>query len=208
MNMAIFLKPQRIISALFLAGFGIFAPITAASAHTDLVSTSPVADSDVLAAQDTISLTFSEPPLVDGAAIVVMTSEGDILDSPAPALDGASLSIPWPADLTTGKATVQWRATAQDGHVESGEFVFNYTAAAESGPAPATSASAMPTESAAPAESSEPMMTALATPEVIAMPLAIDDASAEGSNNNIVLGIAIVSLVGLVAAGLYLRRSK
>ena len=202
MNMAIFLKPQRIISALFLAGFGIFAPITAASAHTDLVSTSPVADSDVLAAQDTISLTFSEPPLVDGAAIVVMTSEGDILDSPAPALDGASLSIPWPADLTTGKATVQWRATAQDGHVESGEFVFNYTAAAESGPAPATSASAMP------AESSDPMMTALATPEVIAVPLAIDDASAEGSNNNIVLGIAIVSLVGLVAAGLYLRRSK
>jgi methionine-rich copper-binding protein CopC len=204
--MAIFLKPQRIISALFLAGLGIFAPITAASAHTDLVSTSPVADSDVLAAQDTISLTFSEPPLVDGAAIVVMTSEGDILDSPAPALDGASLSIPWPANLTTGKATVQWRATAQDGHVESGEFVFNYTAAAESGPAP--SASAMPTESAAPAESSDPMMTALATPEVIAMPLAIDDASAEGSNNNIVVGIAIVSLVGLVAAGLYLRRSK
>ena len=199
--MAIFLKPQRIIGAILLAALGIFAPMTSASAHTDLLSTSPTADSDVLAAQDTISLTFSEPPLVDGAAIVVMNSNGDILDSPAPALDGASLSIPWPADLSTGKVTVQWRATAQDGHVESGEFVFNYTAAAEGGMAPSPAASAMPSESA------EPMMTAMATPEVVAMPLAIDDAPAE-QGNNLVVVIAIVSLIGLVAAGLFLRRSK
>ena len=197
--MATFLKTQRIIGAILLAGLGILAPISPASAHTDLVSTSPAADSDVLAAQDTISLTFSEPPLVDGAAIVVMNSSGDILDSPAPSLDGASLSIPWPADLTTGKTTIQWRATAQDGHVESGEFVFNYTAAAESGMAPSPAASAVPTD---------PMMTAMATPEAVAMPLAIDDAPAEEGSNNLVLIIALVSLVGLVAAGLFLRRSK
>jgi methionine-rich copper-binding protein CopC len=200
--MKTFLKPQRIISAIFLSGLGILAPISPASAHTDLVSTSPAADSDVLAAQDTISLAFSEPPLVDGAAIVVMNSSGDILDSPAPSLDGASLSIPWPADLTTGKTTIQWRATAQDGHVESGEFVFNYTAAAEGGMAPSPAASAMPSESP------EPMMTAMATPEAVAMPLAIDDAPAEEGSNNLVLIIALVSLVGLVAAGLFLRRSK
>ena len=198
--MDIFLKPQRIIGAILLAALGIFAPMTPAAAHTDLVSTSPVKDSEVLTAQETISLTFSEPPLVDGAAIVVMTSEGDILDSPAPVLDGASLSIPWPADLTPGKVTVQWRATADDGHVESGEFVFNYTAAAEGGMAPSPAASTLP--------SAEPMMTALATPEAIAMPLAIDDAPGEAGNNNLVMGIAIVSLVGLVVAGLYLRRSK
>jgi methionine-rich copper-binding protein CopC len=194
-----FLNPQRIIGAILLAGLGILAPISPASAHTDLVSTSPAADSDVLAAQDTISLTFSEPPLVDGAAIVVMNSSGDILDSPAPSLEGASLSIPWPADLTTGKTTIQWRATAQDGHVESGEFVFNYTAAAEGGMAPSPAASAVPTD---------PMMTAMATPEAVAMPLAIDDAPAEEGSNNLVLIIALVSLVGLVAAGLFLRRSK
>jgi copper resistance protein C len=200
--MAIFLKSQRIIGAILLAALGIFAPMSPAAAHTDLLSTSPAADSDVLAAQDTISLTFSEPPLVDGAAIVVMTAEGDILDSPAPALDGASLSIPWPADLSTGKVTVQWRATAQDGHVESGEFVFNYTAAAEGGMAASPAASTMPSESA------EPMMTAMATPEVVAMPLTVDDTPVEESNNNLVVVIAIVSLAGLVAAGLYLRRSK
>lgn len=198
--MATYLKIQRIIGAILLAALGLFAPASSASAHTELLSTSPAADSDVNTSQETISLTFAEPPLVDGAAIVVMNSSGDILDSPAPALDGASLYIPWPADLTPGNVTVQWRATADDGHVLSGEFVFNYTAAAEGGMAPSPTTSTLP--------SAEPMMTALATPEVIAMPLAIDDAPAEAGNNNLVMGIAIVSLVGLVVAGLYLRRSK
>ncbi|MEY3606010.1 MAG: hypothetical protein RL289_190 [Actinomycetota bacterium] len=196
--MTTFAKSQRIIGSILLAGLGLFAPISSASAHTDLISTSPAADSDVNASQETISLTFAEPPLVDGAAIVVMNSSGDILDSPAPALEGASLSIPWPADLTPGKVTIQWRATADDGHVLSGEFVFNYTAAAEGGMAPSPAASAVPTD---------PMMTALATPEAIAMPLAIDDAPAESGSNLIVI-IAIVSLVGLVVAGIFMRRSK
>lgn len=194
-------KFHRILGSVILAGFGLLVPISAASAHTDLVSTSPAADSDVNVAQETISLTFAEPTLVDGAAIVVVTEAGDMLDSPAPVLDGATLSIPWPADLTPGIVTIQWRATGDDGHVLSGEFVFNYTAAAESGPAPTVSESAMPTESA------EPMMTAVATPEVVATPIATETTSAE-SNNNIVLVIAIVALAGLFAAGLFLRRSK
>jgi hypothetical protein len=52
------------------------------------------------------------------------------------------------------------------------------------------------------------MMTAMATPEVVAMPLAVEDAPAEAGNNNLVVIIALISLVGLVAAGLFLRRSK
>lgn len=199
--MATFLKSQRIIGLILWAGFASFAPISSASAHTDLVSTSPAANSDVNASQETISITFAEPMLVDGAAIVVVDSTGTTLDSPAPTQDGASLSIPWPAGLVPGIVTVQWRATGADGHVLSDEFTFNYTAAAEGGLAPSPSDSAIPTESA------DPTMTAMATPEAIAMPLAIDDAPAE-SSNTLVIGIAIVSLLGLVAAGIFLRRSK
>ena len=78
----------------------------------------------------------------------------------------------------------------------------SYTAAAEGGMA------ASPAASAAPSESAEPMMTAMATPEVVAMPLAVDDAPVEEDSNNLIAVIAIVSLAGLVVAGLYLRRSK
>jgi methionine-rich copper-binding protein CopC len=188
--MATFLKSQRIIGSILLAGFASFAPISSASAHTDLVSTSPAADSDVNASQETISITFAEPTLVDGAAIVVVDSSGATLDSPAPTQDGASLSIPWPMDLTPGQVKIEWRATGDDGHVLSGDFGFNYTAAAEGGMAP------------------NPSGTTMATPEVIAMPLAVDDAPASSSSNNLVIGIAIVSLLGLVVAGMFLRRGK
>jgi methionine-rich copper-binding protein CopC len=198
--MTTYAKSQRIIGSILLAGLGLFAPISSAAAHTDLVSTSPAADSDVNAAQEFISITFAEPMLMEGAAIVVIDSTDTTLESPAPTQEGATLSIPWPAGLTPGLVTVQWRATGADGHVLNDEFTFNYTAAAEGGMAPSPAASTLP--------SAEPMITALATPEAIAMPLAIDDAPAEAGNNNLVMGIAIVSLVGLVVAGLYLRRSK
>ena len=189
---------RRTLSSIAIAALALLAPISSASAHTELTSTSPTADSDINTAQELISITFSEPPLVDGAAIVVMNEAGDILDSPAPALDGASLTIPWPADLTPGKVIVQWRASAADGHVQSGEFTFNYTAAAESGPAP--------TDTAVPSASAEPLMTALPTPEVIAMPLGAP--AEESGPNTLIMGVAILALVGLVAAGLYMRRSK
>jgi methionine-rich copper-binding protein CopC len=183
--MAILLKSQRIAVSILVAGIALFAPISSASAHTDLVITSPIAGSDVNASQTTISLTFAEPMLIEGAAIVVVDSTGTTLDSPAPTQEGATLSIPWPADLTPGNVTVQWRASADDGHVLSGEFSFNYTAAAEGGIA----------------------LNSSATPEATPILLGVDYVP-EKSNNNLVIGIAIVSLVGLVAAGLFLRRSK
>jgi len=198
--MTTYAKSQRIIGSILMAGIALFAPISSVSAHTDLVSSSPAADSDVNAAQEFISITFAEPMLMEGAAIVVVDSTDTTLESPAPTQEGATLSIPWPVGLTPGLVTVQWRATGADGHVLSDEFTFNYTAAAEGGMAPSPAASTIPTESAEP--------TMMATPEAIAMPLAIDDAPAESTNNNLVIGIAIISLGGLVAAGLFLRRSK
>lgn len=188
-------KSPRIIGSVLLLGLGTLLPMTSANAHTDLVNTTPAADSDVLASEPVISLTFAEPVLVDGAAIVVLNSAGDTLDTPTPTLEGATISIPWPVDLTPGQVTVQWRATGQDGHVLTGEFGFNYTAAAEGGIAPNPTDSEVPTEP-----------EATATPEAVAMPLGAKD-SAAGSNN-LVIGIAIVSLIGLVAAGMFLRRSK
>ena len=179
------LRSRRFVGAIVLVGLGLFAPISVASAHTELLNTSPAANSEVLASQANISLTFGEPPLVEGAAIVVITSTGEMLDSPVPTLEGASLSIPWPANLVPGIVTVQWRASADDGHVLSGEFSFNYTAAAEGGIA----------------------LNPSATPEATPMLLGVDYVP-EKSNNNLVIGIAIVSLVGLVAAGMFLRRSK
>lgn len=194
-----FQASKRLLAVLSLVAMSALGPISIAAAHTELVSTSPAVDSDVNVAQESISITFSEPTLVDGAAIVVMNEAGDILDSPAPALTGATLSIPWPANLTPGQVLVTWRATADDGHVQSGEFSFKYTAAAESGMAP--SATALPAETGTP----EPMMSALGDPTTTDLPLA--DAEISETNNTATI-VAIVALAGLISVGLYLRRRK
>ncbi len=164
--MTYFQTSKRLLGVLALVGVSVLSPISTASAHTELVSTSPAADSDVNVPQESISITFSEPPLVDGAAIVVMNEAGEILDTPAPTLSGATLSTPWPSELTPGQVLITWRAAADDGHVQSGEFSFRYTAAAESGVAP----SAMPADAGN--GSPEPMMSALDLPVTTALPTA------------------------------------
>jgi methionine-rich copper-binding protein CopC len=198
-DMTYFQTSKRLLSVLTLVGAYVLGPISTALAHTDIVSTSPAAQADVNVSQESISITFSEPPLVDGAAIVVMDEAGDILDSPAPTLAGATLSIAWPNDLTPGEVLVTWRATAADGHVLSGEFSFKYTAAAESGVAP----SALPADTGT--GTPEPMMSALDTPITTAQPLAEDETS--GASNTAAI-VAIAAMTGLIAVGLYLRRSR
>ena len=198
-DMTYFQTSKRLLSVLTLVGAYVLGPISTALAHTDIVSTSPAAQADVNVSQESISITFSEPPLVDGAAIVVMDEAGDILDSPAPTLAGATLSIPWPIDLTPGEVLVTWRATADDGHVLSDEFSFKYTAAAESGVAP----SALPADAGT--GTPEPMMSALDTPITTALPLAEDETA--GASNTAAI-VAIAALAGLIAIGLYLRRSR
>ena len=197
--MTYFQTLKRLLSVFALVGASVLIPTSIALAHTDIVSTSPAANADVNVSQESISITFSEPPLIDGAAIVVMNEAGDTLDSPAPTLAGATLSIPWPTDLTPGEVLVTWRATADDGHVLSNEFSFKYTAAAESGVAP----SALPADAGT--GTPEPMMSALDTPVTTALPLG--DAEISGSNNTFTI-VAIGALAGLIAVGLYLRRSR
>jgi len=196
-DMTYFQTLGRLLSVFALVGASLLIPTSIALAHTDIVSTSPVANTDVNVSQESISITFSEPPLIDGAAIVVMNEAGDILGSPAPTLSGATLSIPWPANLTPGKVLVTWRATADDGHVQSNEFSFKYTAAAESGAAP----SALPADAGTP----EPMMSALDNPVTTALPLG--DGEISGSSNTFTI-MAIGALTGLIVVGLYLRRSR
>jgi len=198
-DMTYFENFKRFVSVLALVGISALGPISIASAHSDLVSTSPATDSDVNVSQESISITLSEPPLVDGAAIVVMNEAGDILDPPAPTLTGATLSIPWPTGLTPGEILVTWRATAADGHVLTGEFGFRYTAAAESGVAP----SASPGDAAT--GSPEPTLSALETPIPTAQPLAEEGTSGASKTAAIV---AIIALGGLLAVGFYLRRSR
>jgi methionine-rich copper-binding protein CopC len=195
--MGITQRLKRSFGVLFIAGIAVFAPITTASAHTELVSSVPAANEPVNAALPAISVTFSEPPLLEGSAIVVTDSTGQPVATEPATLEGATLTIPWPAALTPGTVNVEWRAASDDGHPVTGEFSFEYTAAAEGGVAP----------------SADPEVTALgeATPYATPMPIAvttgiaIDDSPAQATNYVRFIALGVVVALG-VGIGIYLNR--
>lgn len=100
-----------------------------AQAHTELVSTSPMADAQI-AAPRPIALTFTEAPIIEGSAIVLADSNGTQYTAAPLTLEGATLVGGWPSDLPVGYTKVSWRAVADDGHVVTGEYNFYYSAAA------------------------------------------------------------------------------
>ena len=188
----------RSIGTLAIAGISVFATINPAAAHTDFVSSSPVANEAVNAALPAISVTLSEPPILEGSAIVVTDAAGNAVVTEPVTLDGATLTIPWPAALTPGIIKVDWRAASEDGHPVTGDFTFDYTAAAEGGIAP----------------SAEPEVTALAEPTLIATPMpieavttgmAVDDAPAQATNYVRFIAIGVVVALG-VGIGIYFNR--
>ena len=118
------MKIRSALSAITVAALVVLGPITAASAHAELLSTNPADGSSVLAPPMTISLTFSEPPLLAGSDIALSDSTGAPIATDAPSLTGAEISVPWPVDMPPGDITVAWRITADDGHVQDGKFAF------------------------------------------------------------------------------------
>ena len=104
----------------------IFLTITPINAHTELISSNPQPNSTIQVAPATISLNFSEAPLLIGTHIFVQQPAGKNISAVAPKLLGSELSIPWPQAAKSGKLFVTWRAVADDGHISKGTFQFNY----------------------------------------------------------------------------------
>ena len=119
---------KRIATLLTFLGF-LLVFVPSAQAHTELLVTSPASDS-VIDLPAPIELTFNEAPLLAGSAIVVRDGDGVALKTDELTLDGSKLSIAWPEQAQPGDLFVTWRAVADDGHVITGEFKFQYSGAA------------------------------------------------------------------------------
>jgi methionine-rich copper-binding protein CopC len=120
------MKLIRLFTVLTIATFGSLFVATSANAHADLVSSSPADGSTLEVPPAKISLTFSEPVLAAGAAVVVTEASGQQVGVGKIEVSGATISVASPADLAAGEYTVTWRATAEDGHAMTGKFEFTY----------------------------------------------------------------------------------
>lgn len=120
------MRLSAIPASLALAALAVLGLAAPASAHDQLLSTSPQDGSTVAALPDEVTLTFSD---------LVTDAGGDanqvrVLDASCTPLDEGdavvqdNLLIQKVSGTATGPITVQWRAVSRDGHPVSGEFGF------------------------------------------------------------------------------------
>lgn len=108
-----------------------------ASAHADLLGSTPTADSVVATAPTEIVLTFTEgvTPAVD--AIRLFDSDGTAIEvgDVNQASGGDTLSVAIPGTLDNGTYVVSWRAVSVDSHPINGAFLFSVGEAEVTDPA-------------------------------------------------------------------------
>jgi len=116
------LRAGALLAALALA-MVVLAPV--ASAHDELVSTSPQ-DGSSLAAPGQVVLRFTNDLLPIGNRVRVEGPAGPA-SNPSAKASGPTLTASLDPDLPAGAHRVTWRAVSADGHPLSGTFGFTRT---------------------------------------------------------------------------------
>lgn len=103
---------------------GVLSP---ASAHSELLASTPTSGDLVSPGVGKVELVFGED-LVPGASEVVVRGPGGDLDgAAAPRVDGATIAVELPR-LSPGTHVVAYRVTSVDGHPVAGQYTFTVRA--------------------------------------------------------------------------------
>ena len=138
-----------------VAVLGIASP---ASAHDELVGSSPAADEQFDSAPTEVVLTFSAAILPDGAAIEVVDADGENWTEGESVIDTNTLTVPLSADLPEAGYVVEWRVVSSDGHPISGAIPFAVGDAEPLDPADVAVAAPNDTETSAGESSAVPVV--------------------------------------------------
>jgi methionine-rich copper-binding protein CopC len=112
------------VISVLLAVTGV-AAAGSASAHDELLATTPVADGAVDTAPASVSLTFNEAPVARFSTIHVTGPDGQRRDDGAVQLSGAVVTQQLKGTQPAGKYVVDWRVVSDDGHPITGQFSFD-----------------------------------------------------------------------------------
>lgn len=131
--------PLRVLlAALMLAVLVLTAPH--AAAHTALTGTDPVADSTLDSGPARVTATFTEALQPTFAAMTVVGPDGNLWSQGDTVVTGATASVGLRPLGPSGRYTVNYRVTSEDGHVVSGAWSFTVRAAGTGAPGPAAAA--------------------------------------------------------------------
>jgi methionine-rich copper-binding protein CopC len=176
-------------AALALGLAAVFAGVSPASAHAELVEASPAADSLIGALPEYVDLTFGENIMtIEGSEgsniITVVDANGAKVDDETIVVDAAVVSVGIKAGFGNGTYTVTYRVVSEDGHPIEGSYKF------EVGEAAQTSVIA-------------PAPTASHTDEEHA-----EESAAANSNTTLIIVAGSVAVAAIASIVLLLRRRK
>lgn len=117
-----------VVALMLLVGPGALA----ASAHSELVSSSPADGAALDAPPVAVDLTFNEEISDAGLQVVAQGPSGPVTLG-TPVLNGPQVSAPWPQGQPGGTYTIAYRVVSADGHPIDGTLAFSFAAGAGSG---------------------------------------------------------------------------
>jgi len=117
----------RSVAIVLAIAAGVVMPATAATAHTEVVSTLPSAGAVLDAAPTSVAITFNEALLAASVEASILDSSGALITSVTPEVDGTVVTIPCPAGLAAGGYEVAYRVASGDGHPVTGSVAFSVT---------------------------------------------------------------------------------
>jgi methionine-rich copper-binding protein CopC len=123
------------MAALSLAALLLTAPH--AAAHTVLTGSDPAADATLDAGPARVTATFNEDLQPTFAAMTVVGPDGNLWSQGDTVVKGPAASVGLRPLGPSGRYTVNYRVTSDDGHVVSGAWSFTVKVASTGAPGPA-----------------------------------------------------------------------
>ena len=125
---------RRFVTAMLVLAVLALAGAATASAHAVRVAADPAPDASVGVGPARASATFNEQLQTNFANMTVVGPDGNLWSDGEVAVDGAVASIGLRPLGPAGTYTVNYRVTSADGHVVSGSWAFELTAAGTGSP--------------------------------------------------------------------------
>ncbi|PFG34924.1 copper resistance CopC family protein [Sanguibacter antarcticus] len=151
-----------------------------ASAHDELLDSSPGEGEHLDVAPTYVTLTFSDDILTIGPAVIVTDDSGATWTDGDPTIEDADLVVPLADDIPDGSYEVRWRVVSADGHPISGVVPFTVGDAQAAGTT-GTTDTAPPSATAPDAEGSAPDTEASEAPSADAAASTTTDTSTSPS---------------------------
>lgn len=115
-----------ILSSILLISLSVCGGAVSASAHTDVVETTPVDGAVLESAPQSLTLSFNSTLLDGMVEVAASNSDRELVSGVVAESVGTEVIVQWPADLPGDTYKVSYRIVSQDGHPVTGSLRFSY----------------------------------------------------------------------------------